>query len=123
MPALDEVRDLHRLQELIDKARKGDERYEFWVSLMGRDVYGAKIKNGRVYLCGPLSYDDIENTNHLSEFRFDEPAISEHVIRQMEYSATLNVSRAHMTKRLTRRAKYNGQSNPNRHRARTGRNK
>ena len=90
----DPIRDLHEFQALIDRARRERAHYEFWVSRAGRDVYGVRLQNGLAWVCGPLSYQDIENTDHLSEFQFVQ--LSEREFDDFEKSTTLNLSRANM---------------------------
>lgn len=94
---MNELDDLLHLQRRIQKLRKEEERHEFWICKLDREVYAAHIKGKKVYLSAPLRYDDIENTDHLSEFQYTGP-ITEADKNDFERSVTLNISRAHMCK-------------------------
>lgn len=104
MNELMELGRLHSLQRLIDTARgKTAEHYEFWVEHNSRDIFAARIVGGRVYLHGRLSYDDIEETDHLSEFEYESVPLSDEDRRRFSCAESLMQSRATMVGKFKKR--------------------
>lgn len=95
---MNQLDDLLDLQRRIEKLRKKETKYEFWVCTEGRDVYAAKLVGSQVFLFGPLSYDDVEDTDHLSEFPFRQDPLTRRERSVFERSATLNDSHSAMCK-------------------------